>query len=179
MACWNVFTADLKPRYVPDPPHQRGHLNFPSPPHPENISHPHQLRQSMVHSWSCLGSSYARRSRQRPSSPSWRQPWQVFNLHLSPMLLQQWHFRMSSLTTYWPPHVSLSAEMATMFLFKQPGTAHTVFLNGPATFSASRWAPERRQSAPIGSRQRTSRVARQMESHYRRSRPKKVRFVNI
>ena len=89
----------------------------------------------------------------------------MFNLHLSPMLLQQWHFRTSSLTTYWPPHISLSAEMATMVLFKQPGTAYTVFFNGPATFSASRWAPERRQSAPIGSRRRTSRVARQMESH--------------
>ena len=169
MACLSVFTAVSKQRYVPDPPHQRGHLSFPSSsciyvPHLEMISHAHQLKQSMVRSWSSLGSSWARQSHQRPSSPSWRQPWQVFNLHLSLMLPQQWH-RLSSLTTYWPPHVFLSAEMATMDLFKLPGMDHTGFFSGPATFSVSKWAPEKRLSAPTGLRRRTWGVAHQMESH--------------
>ena len=180
MACLSVFTADSKQRYVPDPPHQRGHLSFPSSsciyvPHLEMISHAHQLKRSMVRSWSSLGSSWARQSRQRFSSPSWRKPWQVFNLHLSLMLPQQWHLRTSS----------LAASRVFVRRDGYHGPLQTTW-DGPYKVLQRSRHVFRLQ---VGSREETVSTHRLKTAHVasgtpdgvprKRGRPKKVCFVNI
>ena len=61
MACWSVFIASVKPRYMPDPPHLFGHhsyhtSSFTFRPHQGTIFLGPQLKQSVGHSWSSLGS---------------------------------------------------------------------------------------------------------------------------